>query len=902
MVGVGAMSGRIRIGIGLAALVLLFAYKLAFSDLILGRGDTFAFFYPLWAARDAALIQGQLPLWTGDVFMGAPILADPQFGTLYPPNWLTITLAPPDAIRVSVLLHLFWALLGAYLLARRVVLLPVIPSMMAGVLFAFGGYIGAHIEQINQLQGLAWLPWACWVYSLALTRPGRWLPVLAMIFALQVFSGHTQTVFITGVGLAIYGVIAAPPKQRLKAPLWLGIAAGIAAVLALGQLWPTLELTGLSNRGGGFNPQQAMAFSWTPWLAGRGLLPSYDAQVFGEYIAYVGVIGLGLALIGAGSADRRRWPWIALALVGIVLALGLYTPIYWLLAQLPGFNLFRVPARWLALFALSAAMLAGIGVQALIVSRVRWPVIIGTLITLILIAASTVFADRAANEVDGSAIPTITTILAWASALIVLIALLFGIPRRALSLFALGVVIVELWFAAQTLPYNDLVDRAAYHDPRLSVYHLQALQDDPPHGRMLSISQIPFDPGDRAGLVARYSALGMSERATRTALTAAKLKEVIAPNLSMIWGIPSLDGAGGGLIPTGYYTQFTALLLPEGTPRTLDGRLREVLSGCRGACIPDRRWLNLTDTRYLIVDKTADLWEQGFAYDLTFSVPSGTPIPLRPAFEATVVSILHTGEAEFLIDDSACVLPEPDAGISVCNRGGTTAIGEFQMTDLYFAFPMTPQMLIAIADPPITIHAVTLIDGRTGDFQQIPLADWRLSLSSDVKIYENPQAFGRAFTRYDAEFVPDTWDGTEEALRRMRDPNFDPAQTVILHTDTPIGLGLLPSGRDPVIRWRHYDSTRLELDVFSDHEGILVLNEAYYPGWTATRNGESVEIIRANVMFRAVLLETGSNQITLEYRPPWLIPTLLIGIIGWGILGAWVAYNTLSSVVRSSNK
>jgi hypothetical protein len=32
------------------------------------------------------------------------------------------------------------------------------------------------------------------------------------------------------------------------------------------------------------------------------LLPSYDTLIFGEYVAYPGVIGLGLAMIGAFSA------------------------------------------------------------------------------------------------------------------------------------------------------------------------------------------------------------------------------------------------------------------------------------------------------------------------------------------------------------------------------------------------------------------------------------------------------------------------------------------------------------------------------------------------------------------------------------------------------------------------
>ena len=61
-----------------------------------------------------------------------------------------------------------------------------------------------------------------------------------------------------------------------------------------------------------------------------------------------------------------RATWLIVALVGLALAFGLYNPLYWLLATLPGFNLFRVPARWLALFALGTALLAGLGVEALI--------------------------------------------------------------------------------------------------------------------------------------------------------------------------------------------------------------------------------------------------------------------------------------------------------------------------------------------------------------------------------------------------------------------------------------------------------------------------------------------------------------------------------------------------------
>ena len=57
----------------------------------------------------------------------------------------------------------------------------------------------------------------------------------------------------------------------------------------------------------------------------------------------------------------HKWGWILLALIGLSLAFGRFNPLYLILAELPGFNLFRVPARWLSLFTLGMAMLAGIG-------------------------------------------------------------------------------------------------------------------------------------------------------------------------------------------------------------------------------------------------------------------------------------------------------------------------------------------------------------------------------------------------------------------------------------------------------------------------------------------------------------------------------------------------------------
>ena len=178
------------------------------------------------------------------------------------------------------------------------------------------------------------------------------------------------------MGLGLYALCTRP----LRGVITLAGAGLGALLLSAPQLIPTLEMTGVSNRRGGLNVNQATAFSFSPFVTGRGLLPSYDSLIFGEYIAYPGVIGLGLAVVGAfigmGATAVRpykdggfsfplspRVTWLIIALVGLALAYGLYNPLYWVLGTLPGFNLFRVPARWLALFALGAAMLAALGME-----------------------------------------------------------------------------------------------------------------------------------------------------------------------------------------------------------------------------------------------------------------------------------------------------------------------------------------------------------------------------------------------------------------------------------------------------------------------------------------------------------------------------------------------------------
>ncbi|MDW7991197.1 MAG: hypothetical protein RMK65_03445, partial [Anaerolineae bacterium] len=382
-----AADGFVLLALGL--LLLLAFWHIGPAGRVIAGGDLFTYFYPYWAEAARALRAGRLPLWNPYLFAGAPFLANSQAGVLYPLNWPFWLLLPAHwALHGSALFHLWLAGSGAYLYARRVLRLGRLGAWTAGVAFALGGHLSVQIEHINQLQALAWLPWALFLYDEAVFRSsdgaaavknpfplvGGWL---ALVVALILLAGHTQSAFIVLVGLGVNALIprAGVSLRRRLAILTVGVGLGVA--LAAAQLVPTLELARESVRSGGLPFKERVSFSLSPVYLARALLPSFGRPIEPEnleYVGYIGVTGLLLVLWALrlllsrsliSSFPRSSAP-LLLSLFGLFLSLGLYNPVYLLLARfVPGFAHFRAPARWLVLWAFGAAVLAGVGVDEL---------------------------------------------------------------------------------------------------------------------------------------------------------------------------------------------------------------------------------------------------------------------------------------------------------------------------------------------------------------------------------------------------------------------------------------------------------------------------------------------------------------------------------------------------------
>ena len=87
-----------------------------------------------------------------------------------------------------------------------------------------------------------------------------------------------------------------------------------------------------------------------------------------------------------------------------------------------------------------------------------------------------------------------------------------------------------------------------------------------------------------------------------------------------------------------------------------------------------------------------------------------------------------------------------------------------------------------------------------------------------------------------------------------------------------------------VVTIKAYEPNRLTYDVNSGKGGILVFSEIYYPGWTATVDGEPVELGRVDYLLRAMQVKPGRHEVVLSFFPKSVNTTETIAYISYVIL------------------
>ncbi len=146
----------------------------------------------------------------------------------------------------------------------------------------------------------------------------------------------------------------------------------------------------------------------------------------------------------------------------------------------------------------------------------------------------------------------------------------------------------------------------------------------------------------------------------------------------------------------------------------------------------------------------------------------------------------------------------------------------------------------------------------------------------DIFINENLDAFPRAYLVHDYVLVPN--DTAQNYL--FKNSNFDLKHSVILESSQVELNNLLPTMYNTdKIEIIEFNENKIRINSFSESDSILILTDAYYPGWQVLIDEKPSEILRANGLVRAIILEEGSHIIEFNYVPESFWNGVIISII-----------------------
>ena len=911
---------------------------------VYAESDTFTFFYPVFAQLHASLRAGELPLWTPNVFGGFPLFAEGQIGALYPPALLAAQLASPvEGFLLLRVFHVAVAVLGAFALARAL-RVGVTGATVAGLTFGLGSFVVAQQHHANLLAATVWLPLLLACVELGLARQGwvghGLLGIAALVLGVAALATHVQPLMLTGALLAAYVVVRqgwmAVAEVRMGGVRRGGVVGGVllvdatatvifvgavGALIAAAQILPLYELSQESWRAHGWSYQDAVEYSLPPVSLITLIFPFFFRLPDGgqwslwqvwESVIYVGVVPLVLAVVAALAV--RRWAVTFFAVAAVVsgaLALGGYAPygLYEWLWHVPGMSLQRAPARFTMITALSLSVLAAYGAdwlagsamtgggrtstrRRLLVLQVVVLVLLGTLVIHLVMWRAWIQADRAwaMHALTQTYLAMVRDPLQGLQPMDVVLGLESALdlanpktmlPLALLGLFALLLVawrelprLRPVWQSVLVvLVAADLTLFASDFHPLVDVSYLG---DPGPAGRALI---------ERAG---PWRVL------TRPDVEAPQPNELLPHNVAEASGYSPLQ-----LERHRWYAQAV---------QTVDNALldlwsvRWIVETSRPEPMPSYQLVSFHPRRPLMIGGA--------------DTPNGE-IVLRPesssATHLRLITALSGGESiadgeivgEWLLtdaDDVRHVLPmragrqmadwrPRTAGQSVAHRpvqvAATIPIGDRGTERMlaYAELPLSRRMTITAMryrhlNPAgrTILYGIGLYDREEDSTSQVTRED-RYSIAyrdADVTVYENGSAYPRAFVVPEAVLAADG----QAALARLRDGPLDPRHQVVVESSPVSGLGPFPG--TPAADARVVAEGSAVLDVRADAPGggFLVVTDPYYPGWRAFVNGVETPILRADYLFRAIVLPPGSHEVRFVFVPTSLQRGTMLSVAG----------------------
>lgn len=930
----------------LVALPIAYFGRAITGKIALLQGDGWKQNFPLRVLAGRMIADGQLPLWNPYIYGGTPLMASVYPGVFYPPNWLFAILPSLAAMHIVVITTYHLALIGTYLYARRIGL-DRLSSFLSGMVFTFGAFMIAHLEQTSRISAAAWLPWVLLaVEHLYQKLSWRWVLLGSLFIALQLFAGEPQMTAYTVITAGAYAVFSLffrdehTPRPKFVASL--AVLAIIGVLLSSVQLLPEWELLRQSDRSNinyeyfsafSFPPRQIVTFIAPFFYGGAAVAPYYKSYTGDWNImttsGYVGLMTLMLTIVAIITPRNRRMTlfWVFLAILSLILSFGSYLPfgIHRALYHVPLYNIFRGSYRNFFELSFAMAILAGIGVSCLKnkeKSSRRALLIAATLVALLLVAVEAFYVSRGGRLAEGEAfIPIFVFCL---SSITLILFSRFG-SRWTQALLLIALLIDLGSFGAHyywTIVPRDFAERRA--DPP-AVEFIKKREGDLNSFRIVTHSLFPYD----------YEYLGSKD---------INFDLMDRPNASVMRGIASVNG-NDLLRPT----RFAGLTRINGFGVLDDISVfnppgRAEIWGFRRD--QEDHGLDLMNVKYLLLERRGNSGGQDH--------PGNHQLDYYGLFEGKSPSRLEHDGVRFA--KSPLQIPRT---LTILKASGEYATSLVILSNLANSAglpdgqPVGWFRLETVDGPQFASRAI--LSGRdTSEWAYDRPDVRRVVRHSKAKVAENFDAGGFEghiyMARYDFERTKinevgfwfndlqakvqiiraSLYDATTKTTEMLSDLQL-PAERWQLLTrlgDVEVyeNLKCLPrawfvselkqasdeetlkaiknGSFDPLrtaliteipssslsttesgsLRIVDYKPQRIILETDHSSDAFLVLSENYYPGWKATVDDNETPVYRVDYSLRGISVPKGKHRIEFSYRPQSFRTGALLSAIGAGLL------------------
>jgi hypothetical protein len=150
--------------------------------------------------------------------------------------------------------------------------------------------------------------------------------------------------------------------------------------------------------------------------------------------------------------------------------------------------------------------------------------------------------------------------------------------------------------------------------------------------------------------------------------------------------------------------------------------------------------------------------------------------------------------------------------------------------------------------------------------------------NDSIRVLENPDALPRAWIVHDVQSMPEASQATAIAGGAI-----DPATIALLDTDDLPATAPPASESAESVTITNYQTDEVHLTATAASSGLVLLSDVYAKGWSATVNGASVPLYKADGGLRAIPVNAGTSAIVLSYDPAslkygfWISVATLIG-------------------------